>query len=109
MFEPIPTLSKLLDVLNIKKLGRYILKLKQYRENKIQNVNNNLLNIPQHVTNENFQGQGEMMNVDTSALLGPSLLEAKNQRTTKCPRISCFKATRCGVEEIKKITECELH
>ena len=59
------TLSKLLDTPNIKKLGRYILELKQHRENKLQNVNNNFSNIHQHVTNEVFQGHEEKMNVDS--------------------------------------------
>ena len=59
ILEPSPTLSKVLDTPDIKKLGRYILELKQHRENKLQNVNNNLSNIHQHVTNETFQGQGE--------------------------------------------------
>ena len=48
-----------------------------------------------------------MTNVDTPALLGLFLDEAKNQ--TKRPRMSSFKATRCGVEAIKKIRESELH
>ena len=63
------------------KLGRYILELKQHRENKLQNVDNNVSNIHQHVTNEYFQGQGETRNVDTPAPLGLLLDEAKNQRT----------------------------
>ena len=49
------------------------------------------------------------MNVDTHAPLGLSLAKTKNQRTTKCPLILGFKATRCGVETIQKIRECELH
>ena len=65
-----PTLLKLLDTLDIKKLDRYILELKQHRENKLQNVDNNVCNIHQHVTNEVFQGQEETTNVDTPAPLG---------------------------------------
>ena len=55
---PSLTLSKLLDTPDIKELGRYMLELKQYRENKLQNVNHNHANIHQHVTNETFQEQG---------------------------------------------------
>mgnify|MGYP007129902953 CR=1 FL=1 len=49
------------------------------------------------------------MNVDTPTPLGLSLNKAEMQRTTKRPRMSSFKATRRGVETIKKIRECELH
>ena len=55
---PSTTFPKLLDTLDIKKLGRYILELEQHRENKLQNVENNVSNIHQHITNEVFQGQG---------------------------------------------------
>ena len=48
------TLSKLLDTPYTNKLGRYIIELKQHRANKLQNVNNNLSNIYQNVTNEIF-------------------------------------------------------
>ena len=48
------------------------------------------------------------MNVDTPTPLGLSLAEAEKQRTTKRPRMSGFKATRCGVETIKKTREREL-
>ena len=48
------------------------------------------------------------MNVDTIAPLGLSIAEAENQRTTKYPQISGFKATRRGVEAIKKIRVREL-
>ena len=65
-----PTLPTLLNTLDIDKLGRYILELKQHRENKLQNVDNNVCNIHQHVTNEVFQGQEETTNVDTPAPLG---------------------------------------
>ena len=64
---------------------------------------------PQHVTNENFQGQGEPMNVGTLAPLGLSIVEAENQRTTKHPQILGFKETQLCVEAIKKIRERELH
>mgnify|MGYP007065656147 CR=1 FL=1 len=50
------TLSKLLDTPDIKKLGRYILELKQHRENKLQNVNHNLSNIHQHLATKQFEG-----------------------------------------------------
>ena len=63
----------------------------------------------QHVTNEVFQGQGETTNVDTPAPLGLFLDEAENQRRTKRPRMPGSKATRRGVEAIKKIRERELH
>ena len=106
---PSPTLSKLLDTLDIKKLGIYILELKQHRENKLQNINNNFSNIHQHVANEVFHGQGKTMNVDTHAPLGLFLDDVENQRRTKRPQMSCFKATRRGVEPIKKIRKCELH
>ena len=43
------------------------------------------------------------------ALLGLFLYEAENQRRTKRPRMLGFKATRHGVEAIKKIRERELH
>ena len=66
-------------------------------------------NIHQHVTNETFQDQGEAMNVDTPTPLGLSLAEAEKQRTTKHPRMLGFKATRRGVETIKKTRERELH
>ena len=66
-------------------------------------------NIHQHVTNETFQEQGEMMNVDTPTPLGLSLVDsAEKQRITKCPRMLGFKATQRGVETIKKIREREL-
>ena len=104
-----PTLPKLLDTLDIKKLGRYILELKQHRENKLQNVDNNVANVYQHVTNEVFQEQGETMNVDTPAPLGLFLDEAENQRRTRRPWMPGFKATRRDVEAIKKIRERELH
>ena len=74
---PSPTLSKLLDTPDIKRLGRYILELKQHREDKLQSVNHNHLNIHQHVTNIKFQEQGETMNVDTPTPLGFSLDEAE--------------------------------
>ena len=48
------------------------------------------------------------MNVGTPAPLSLSLAEAKNQRTTKCPRMSGLKITR-AVKAIKKIRERELH
>ena len=51
---PSPTLSKLLDTPDIKRLGRYILELKQHREDKLQSVNHNHFNIHQHVTNINI-------------------------------------------------------
>ena len=105
---PSPTLSKVLDTPDIKRLGRYILELKQHREDKLQSVNHNHLNIHQHVTNIIFQEQGDMMNVDTPTPLGLSLDEAEMQRTTKRPRMSGFKAIRRGVETIKKIREREL-
>ena len=104
-----PTLPKLLDTIDMKKLGRYILELKQHRENKLQNVDNNVANVYQHITNEVFQEQGETMNVDTPAPLGLLLDEAENQRRTKRPRMPGFKATRRDVEAIKKIRERELH
>ena len=62
----------------------------------------------QHVTNTFFQEQGETMNVDTPTPLSLSLDEVEMQRTTKRPRMLGFKATRRGVETIKKIRECEL-
>ena len=62
MLGPSPTLSKLLDTPNIKRLGRYILELKQHREDKLQSVNHNHFNI---------QEQGETMNVDTTRPLSP--------------------------------------
>ena len=77
---PSPTLSKLLDAPDIKRLGRYIIEIKQHRENMLQKVNHNHSNIHQHVTNETFQDQGEAMNVDTPTPLGLSLVEAKKQR-----------------------------
>ena len=43
-----PTLPKLLDTLDIKKLGKYILALKQHRDNELQNVDNNVANVHQH-------------------------------------------------------------
>ena len=67
------TLSKVLDTPDIKRLGRFILELKQHREDKLQSVNHNHLNIHQHVTNINFQEQGVMMNKDTPTPLGLSL------------------------------------
>ena len=105
---PSPTLSKLLDTLDIKRLGRYILELKQHRENKLQSVNHNPFNIHQHVSSVIFQEQGETMNVVTLTPLGLSLDEAKMQRTTKRPWMLGFKTTRRGVETIKKIREREL-
>ena len=63
----------------------------------------------QHVTNEVFQGQGQATNVDILASLGLFLDEVENQRRTKRPRMSGFKANRRGVEEIKKIRERQLH
>ena len=54
ILRPSSSLSKLLDTPNIKKLRRYILDIKQHRENKLQNANHNLSNIYQHVTNEIF-------------------------------------------------------
>ena len=72
-----------LDIPDIKRLGRYILELKQHREDKLQSGNHNHLNIHQHVTNINFQEQGDMMNVDTPTPLNLSLDEAETQRTTK--------------------------
>ena len=108
ILRPSPSLFKLLDTPDIKKLGRYILELKQHRENKLQNVNNNLSNIHQHVTNANFQGQGERINMDTHALLGLSLAEPQNKRTTK-HGMSGLKASRLDVEAIKKMRKLELH
>ena len=61
------------------------LHLNKHRENKLQNVNHNLSNIHQRVTNENFQGQEGTMSMDTPAPLGLYLIEAENQRTTKHP------------------------
>ena len=52
------SLSQLLDTSDIRTLGRYILELKQRRENKLQNVNINFSNIHHHVTIEIFWGQG---------------------------------------------------
>ena len=101
---PCPTLSKLLDTPYIKRLGRYILELKQHREDKLQSFNHNHFNIHQHVTNRIFQEQGEKMNVDTPTPLSLSLDETEMQRTTKRPRMSGFKATRRGVETIKEDT-----
>ena len=100
---PSLTLSKLLDTPNIKKLSRYILELKQHRENKLEIINHNHANIHHHVANETFQEQRETMNVDTPIPLSLSLAEAEKQRTTKHPQMSVFKATRRGVETIKKI------
>ena len=48
------------------------------------------------------------MNVDTLTPLGLSLVEVEKQRTSKCPWMSGFKATRRGIETIKKIREREL-
>ena len=48
------------------------------------------------------------MGMDTLVTLGLSLVEAENQRITKCPRISSLKVTHC-VEAIKKIRACEIH
>ena len=48
----------LLDTLDITKLGKYILELKQHKENKLQNVDNNVANDHEHVTNEVFLGTG---------------------------------------------------
>ena len=56
--QTLPTLFKLLDTLDIKKLWRYILELKQHRENKLQNVDNNISDIHQHVTNEVLKDKG---------------------------------------------------
>ena len=50
-----------------------------------------------------------MMNVDTPTPLSLFLDEVENQRRIKRPQMSGFKATRRGVEAIKKIKECELH
>ena len=47
------------------------------------------------------------MSVDTPASLGLSLAEAKNQRTTKRPRMPTVKVTNC-LKAIKKIREHEL-
>ena len=47
--------------------------------------------------------------MDTPAPLGLFLDEAENQRRTKRPRMSGFKATQHGVEAIKKIREHDLH
>ena len=58
---PSPTLSKLLDTPNVKRLGRYILDLKQHRENKLQSANDNPLSIHHHVTSVIFKEQREMM------------------------------------------------
>ena len=58
---PSPTLSTLLDTPNVKRLGRYILDLKQHRENKLQSVNDNPLSIHHHVTSVIFKEQREMM------------------------------------------------
>ena len=46
--------------------------------------------------------------MDTPTPLGLSLDEAEMQQTTKRPRMLGFKATRRGVEMIKKIREREL-
>ena len=62
ILRPSPILSKLLDTPDIKRLGMYILKLKQHREDKLQSVNHNYFHIHQHVTNIIFQEQGETMN-----------------------------------------------
>ena len=67
-----------------------------------------IFNIHQHVTNVNFQEQTETMNVDTPTPLSLSIDEADVQRATKRPWMLGFKATRRGVETIKKIRECEL-
>ena len=48
-----------------------------------------------------------MMNVDTPTPLGLSIAKAEKQRTTKHPQMLGFKATRRGVETIKKIREHE--
>ena len=106
---PSPTLPKLLDTLDIKKLGKYILELKQYRENKLQNVDNNVANDHEHVTNAVFQEPEETTNADTLAPLGLSIDEAENQRRTRRPRVPGFKATQRDVEAILKIRERELH
>ena len=66
---PSPTLSKVLDTPDIKRLGKYILEVKQHGENTLQNANHNLYNIHQHVTNEFFQGWEGAMSV---AILAPS-------------------------------------
>ena len=60
----IRTLSKLLDTPSVKRLGRYILELKQHRENDLQSVNHNPFTTHQHGTSVIFQEQGETMNVD---------------------------------------------
>ena len=73
----------LLDTPDIKRLGRYVLELKQHREDKLQSVNHNHFNNHQHVTNINFQEQGETVNVDTPTPLGLSLDEAEMQISTK--------------------------
>ena len=52
---PSPILSKLLDTPSVKRLGRYILELKQHRENKLQSVNHNPFTTHQHVTSVIFQ------------------------------------------------------
>ena len=62
---PSPTVSKLLDA------------PKQHRGSKLQNVNYNLRNIRQHVSN----GQEGTMSMKTPAPLGLSLAEAENQRS----------------------------
>ena len=49
------------------------------------------------------------MNVDTLAPCCLSIANAENQRTTKHPQISGFKATRHGVDAIKKTRERDLH
>ena len=91
-----PTLSKLLATPSVKRLGRYILELKQHRENKLQSVSHNPFTIHQYVTSVIFQEQGETMNVDTLMPLGLSLEEAEMQRPTKCPRMLGFKTSRRG-------------
>ena len=63
--------------------GRYILELKQHRENKLQSVNHNPFTIHQHVTSVIFQEQGETMNVDTIMLLDLSLEEAVQRKVQR--------------------------
>ena len=105
---PSPTLSKLLDTPSVKRLGRYILELKQHREDKLQSVNHNPFTTHQHVPSVIFQEHGETMNVDTLMPLGLSLEEAEIQRATKRPRMLGFNTSQRGVEKIKKIREREL-
>ena len=112
-----PSLSQLMNTLDPKKLGKYLLDLQRYREGKLINSNYFSSNTNTHSKQSlitcffqnsrvtNVDNQQSSMDASTPGL---SLTQAEKQRARRRPRVPGFKTTRCDTREIQKIRHREL-